>query len=98
MTVGVGIAGRMHSRGSVQRFYFQTCVVGKTGAVIVIVDIVSLLQGIAFECIGRFGYVGMTANFFKRADGDMFADDAFDFRKFVGVVCCKTNVGFVAFM
>ena len=86
VTVGESIAGRMHTRTSVEGGDFKTRIVGKDIQPITFVDVTGLLKRIPFKRIGRFGNVVVTIYVGKTEELHLIAKYSTDFRKFMGIV------------
>ena len=56
------IACAINTRCTVESLYFETGIVGKTAHMIVVIHILSLLQGILFKGLARFGNILMAAD------------------------------------
>ncbi len=61
-----GISSRIDTRFTVQGIHFQTCIISKTTHPKMVNYILCFLQCIAFQCISRFGNIGMTVDVLKR--------------------------------
>lgn len=83
------IAGGIDSGASAEGVDFKPGVVGKAVVAVVLLDVASLLEGIAFEGILFLGDVFVAADFGKGDDLVTAPEHAADFFQLVGVVCCK---------
>lgn len=86
VAIGVGIARSVHTWAPTECIDFQSRIVGKNGESVAFVNEARLLQGVALECIGRFGNIAFKIDVGKRENLKLIAHDGRDFSELVDIV------------
>ena len=97
MAVGVGITRRVDTGCTVEGFDFEAGIVGKTIAVIVVVNVVRLLQGVALERVVRLGNICMSVDGRKAEHFDPVAQHGTNLVELMNIVGGKDQFSFHCF-
>ena len=90
---GAGIARCMHSGRTAEGIDFESCIVCKTIHAVVLLDVLGFLDGVAFDGVGRLGYVLMTSDVSQSDNVEMTAEQLGDFLDFTRVAGGKNEAG-----